>query len=370
MGQKNKIGILTWHYYGNFGSALQAYALQTSIKRLGYEVEIINYHNKKFGNIKGLKTYIKKFLSFFSSSKLDFYIFRKIGVNTVSFQRKYLKQTQPFSEIDELPKYIENVKTIVYGSDQIWAPNVFNPIYMGEGVPDAVKKISYAASIGLRALPEEYKTKYARLLKSYSDISVRENEGRNLLKSIGVDDVQVVLDPTLLLNVSYYKEIEKKVYLESNNYIFCYFLNEHHQYWETVRKYAEEHKCIIVGVSDNPSDATRMFAYKGLGADHFLWLIDHSYTVFTDSYHGSIFSLLFHKNFYLFRRFSENDPVSQNSRVEQLVETFSIKERLIDGNIELPQQPIDYAKVEKILMDQRAQSLEFLRNALIDHVRI
>ena len=170
-----------------------------------------------------------------------------------------------------------------------------------------------------------------------------------------------------MLTAKTYAKIQRPVKGIKKKYLFCYFLNKEHQYKEIVQKYAFEHNLQIVGVSDKVEDGKWMIRLTGLGADHFLWLfVNNAETIMTDSYHGSIFSLLFHKNLWIFQRFAENNPICQNSRIRQLQNYFNLQHRVISATSQLDEaSSIDYNDFEFKLNLLRTSSLEFLKNALI-----
>ena len=356
----NRVGILTWHYYQNFGSALQCFALQTILESLGLKVKVINYRNPKFGSVDMRKEYfcyiLAPILQFFS---------KRFMLANLTFRKKYIKETRLVLTNEEICELSKHFDAVVFGSDQIWAPNLLNTVYLGEPIDVTVRKISYAASIGLNAIPDNLIPVYEQLLSDFHAVGIREIEGKELLKSKCCIDSNVVLDPTLMVDVSTYLKMQRRVKGIQTPYLFCYFLNKNHQYRETVQKYASEHNLQIVGVSDKVDDGDWMTRLTGLGADHFLWLINHADTIMTDSYHGSIFSLLFHKNLLIFQRFAEDNPICQNSRIRQLQTYFNLKQRvittdsLIDGT-----SPIDYSYFDSKLSDLRVTSLKFLKNAL------
>lgn len=360
----NKIGILTWHYYVNFGSGLQAFALQKTIEDLGYDVRLINYRNLLYDNHCWWKILAKHILRNticrISKSMHDKYV-----SNTEIYQARYLKQTRRFTKPELLYKFIDGYSSVVYGSDQIWAPNVYAPIYMGAYVPNVIKKISYAASIGLNEIPDNLTEAYRQNLSSYHAVAVREDEGQRLLKSRCGIDATVVLDPTLMVDVATYKKMLRPVDNVKSKYIFCYFLNQEHNYKENVIEYAKAHNLHIVGVSDKHSDLEWMQRVTNIGADQFLWLINNAETIFTDSYHGSIFSLLFHKNLWIFTRFAEDSPICQNSRIRQLQNNFNLSHRIIAaGQVINDSRTIDYNYFEERLAALRKESLLYLKNAL------
>lgn len=361
MKNNGLIGIVTWHYYGNFGSALQSYALQEAIRQMKLgEVEIINYHNPKFGYPNKLKDFARYVLAFSIGRFFSQFVF-----GSLFFQYKYLRESKIATNESELNSFAPKYRTIVCGSDQIWAPNCYNPVYFASFANSDTRKVSYAASIGLNVIPDNLVQKYKEHLKGFYAISVREEEGEKLLKEKCEIDSSVVLDPTLLHDAFFYRKIQRKVKGINGKYLLCYFLNENHQYENRVREYATKHNLQIIGVSARVQDGEWMQRLSNLGADHFIWLVNHAETVMTDSYHGTIFSLLFHKNFWTFLRFNENDPICQNSRIRQLKSYFGECVKIVGPNDAVDENvTTDYKIFEKSLKTLRQDSLDFLCKAL------
>lgn len=360
MNKTNRVGVLTWHYYQNFGSALQCFALQTLLENIGKEVKVINYRNPNFGSVD-MK---KEFLCYLLAPILERFSTR-FKLSNLKFRKKYIHETGLVMSPEEVCEISKSFDAVIFGSDQIWAPNLLNTVYLGESIPDSIRKVSYAASIGLNTIPKELVSTYQEKLQSFYAVGIREEDGRILLKKECNIESTVVLDPTLMEDVGVYKKMQREVSGIQRPFIFCYFLNKKHKYKDIVQKYAREHNLQIVAVSDKPEDAEWTTRLTGLGADHFLWLINNSETIMTDSYHGTIFSLLFHKNFWLFRRFEEDDPICQNSRIRQLQNDFNISHRIISSDTIIDEsRPIDYQYFECQLSRLRSSSLSFLKNSL------
>ncbi len=361
----SKVGILTWHYYSNFGSALQAYALQVAIRRLGHDVRIVNYRNPKYGIPHRWKNYIKLFIGCMCE---------RLGVNVpeyvdrfLLFRSRYFRQTRLFLSVTECGCALSKYDAVVYGSDQIWAPNVFNPIYMGDYIPNTLRPkrlISYAASVGLNAIPEDKREQYTLLLAGFDAVSVREGEGRELLKAECGTESSVVLDPTMLLPSSDYRAISRAVQGISIPYVFCYFLNKDHDYAGAIQAYAREKGLNIYGISAKDADAEWMELLHNIGPAEFIYLIDNAQIVITDSYHGTIFSLLLHKDFRTIERFSVQDPISQNSRIRQLCSYFDIDHLVCRAGDAIVDCAYDYELYESRLQNLRNKSKEYLKTAL------
>ena len=355
-----KVGIITWHYYGNFGSVLQAYALQEAIREIGCDTEFVNYRNPKFGKPNPAKTAVKLLMHYTLGC-----LFPRFRVYPQAFAHKYLRQGKLITDEKLLAPLSRKYSTIVCGSDQIWAPNCYNPVYFAAFAGSRTRKVSYAASIGLNNIPAELVPKYKEHLETFHAVSVRETEGRELLKKACDIDATVVLDPTLLHDAPFYRALEQKVKGISGKYLFCYFLNKEHNYRERVMKYAEERGLQIVGVSDKKEDGAWMKRLTNLNAGHFIWLIHHVETMMTDSYHGTIFSLLFHKEVWTFVRFAEDSPICQNSRIRQLQDYFGENIQVLGQNDEANKdRSIDFSLFESRLKELRLQSISFLKNAL------
>lgn len=354
-------GIITWHYYSNFGSVLQSYALQEAIAELGYEAEFVNYRNLKFGKPNQAKNAVKLFLHYTLGC-----LFERFRIYPQAFSHKYLRQGKLVTDEQLLQALSRRYSTIICGSDQIWAPNCYNPVYFAAFAGSRTRKVSYAASIGLNDIPAELVPKYKEHLEDFHAVSVRETEGKDLLKEKCGIDATVVLDPTLLHDAPFYQAIEQRVKgISSGKYLFCYFLNKEHNYRERAERYAKEHGLQIVGVSDRKDDATWMTRLTNLSAGHFIWLIHHAETVMTDSYHGTIFSLLFHKEVWTFVRFAEDSPICQNSRIRQLQDYFGENIQVLGQNDEASKdRSIDFNLFESRLKELRLQSLSFLKKAL------
>lgn len=363
--ENKKVGILTWHYYLNFGSALQSFALYRVINSLGYDTIIVNFRDPRLIHMPNTVLSRIKAVVRYSLAHIPV-LGKRWNINAIKFRNRYLQETVPFNSEEEGARICKDLSIICCGSDQIWAPNCYNPFYFAHFLDGKkIRKVSYAASIGLNTIPEDLIPKYKEFLQPFYAIGIREEEGKNLLKKTCNIDSTVVLDPTLLVDVSVYEKMQRKVHGIHKPFLFCYFLNKEHQYKENVERYAHEHNLKIVGVSDKASDSDWMKRLTGLGADHFLWLINNAETIMTDSYHGSIFSLLFHKNLWIFQRFEESNPICQNSRIRQLRNNFDLGHRIITATSQIDESTvIDYEYFESRLKELRASSLDFLKKAL------
>ena len=197
-----KIGIITFHRAVNYGAVLQAYALQHALEGLGAQAEILDYRNRYIEScydpysLKGNK------LKALAKIALLGGVRRKKNEAFRSFNKKYLRLSEAvYKDSEQLAGAEKFYDAFITGSDQVWNTSCadFDPAYFLTFVKDKKKKNSYAASFGLSEIPKEYEAEYKKRLAGYRQISVREAQGRALVKELTGRDVPVVLDPTLLL---------------------------------------------------------------------------------------------------------------------------------------------------------------------------
>lgn len=359
-----KIGILTWYNHGNYGSAMQAYALKTYLKKMGYRAEIIPYiplwernlYNQKF--IKRLKKILKRvyglFLNVLSSKNYKYIDF------TYVFRKKYLEISNQCTE-EDIAQYVKKYSTIICGSDQIWNPTHIDYTFLLDFSPEHINKISYAVSLGVQEFPNEHKNNYISLLQHFDAISVREDSGLMLLNDFGIKS-SVHVDPALLLNVEEYRKISHSLENVNQKFIFCYFLKTNNEYKTAIVEYAKSKGLDIVGISFNNDDYHWMKNVSFSGPREWLWLIDNAEIVMTNSYHATIFSIIFHTPFYSFLRFLNKDHNSQNSRIEQLNKYFDIEKNIIDTDIMLPDTYCtnSFEKYDESILDLQKKAYEYL----------
>ncbi len=356
MNRKN-VAIVTWYHSKNFGSQLQAYALYYVIKRFGFDVYMICLCNH--ARLRKIYYCILNSLPHRIARLLN----KSVEEPSYQFVKTYLEEKSVPPQ-----EFKSGFDAVVCGSDQIWAPNQFKPYYMLSIVPDKVNKISYAASIGLENIPDDLVNDYKKYVGRINHVSVREDKGKELLeKKCGIEST-VVLDPTLLVDKKEWDFIKREPDIK-RNYIFCYFLKKDHQYGSLVKDFAKQKEFTIIGVSDNTDDALwmQLLSHQQVGPCEFIGLIEGAKAVITDSYHGTIFSMLYHKPFILFERFNKEDNICQNSRIEQLKKYFGIDDRVVNPNLinQLDITPIDYSKFEPSLAILREKSMRFLKDALL-----
>ncbi|MGE4588694.1 MAG: polysaccharide pyruvyl transferase family protein [Acidaminococcaceae bacterium] len=357
-----KIGILTWHYLENNGSALQAYALQQTINSLGYEAVIINYCCSN--SISRLRKILKK-------NKFILMVKRKIFNSTrqnrfYDFQNNFLNMSQLFFSYHELSNINDFYDAFLCGSDQIWSPNLLDPVYCLNFVKDNKLKISYAPSVVIDNFHIEQKEIFKKCLTNINFISVRENKGADIVKKITGRDAEVVLDPTFLISSVQWTKIAVEPNLDCK-YILCYMLGDNIQHRKCITQMQKKYGYKIVTLLFSKADSNfGDFIRKNDGPREFLGLIKNAEIVCTDSFHGVALSLNYGKNFVVFERFKREDIICQNDRLYNILSKLNLMDRIINSEAKLENLDMDinYKEVNILLDKEKNNSMMFLKRAL------
>lgn len=237
-----------------------------------------------------------------------------------------------------------------------------------EFAPDNKPKIAYATSFGVSQIPDGQKKTTAKYLNRFQHLSTRELAGQKIVKELTGKMAQVVCDPTLLFDAEGWKQMlsEKKIVEEP--YVFCYFLgtNEEHRKIANEFKSKTGLKLVTCPFLDNYVECDLNFGdiqLFDMDASDFMNLIRHAEYILTDSFHGSVFSILNHKKFMTFNRFNAGAN-SRNSRIDSLCTLLGLSERRYNGDIMNVEKDINYNAVEEKLEKLRADSIKYLETAL------
>lgn len=354
-----KIAQLTFNGYDNYGQILQKYALQQVLKRYADTVEVIWNNGSGFSPLEcNFDTNLVNQLNIFGKSRQEF------ASNFIRQSRlKYFHDLRISTRYDivYLEDLIDEYDYFVVGSDQVWNPHWILEGNFLEFAPKH-KSIAYAASIGTSEIPDRLKPFYRHHIGEMARISVREKHAVAMLNNLFDDNdappIQHVRDPTMLLTASEWRSLaEKPTWIEDgDNYILTYYLGNRLQiFQETTDKPLFK----IINIFDKNN-----YNHYVVNLEEFIWLIDHAKLFYTDSFHGTVFSLLLHCPFV----YTLNPrAVDMITRIYSLLETFNLESRLgrpednfnVDNLFE-----IDFDAVDKILERERQSSIAFLENAL------
>lgn len=359
-----KICIVTICNGSNFGNRLQNYALQTVLEeRFGASVMTARNMSGEIG-----KRFLKHWpvLRTMQSAPVQAAArtFLKNGkllkkFRFLRFNRKYIHMTSRPIDADRIPDgFADRFDCFIAGSDQIWNPGIpFNSSAEYLAFADGKRKIAYAASFGVSELSAPQLETTSRLLADFKRISVREASALSILEQAGRPDAEVVLDPTMLLTAEQWSRMEERPAFvpEEGCYLLSYVLERENAAARTCAEaLCAENGWTLIDIND-PAQYRRY----GIGPEEFLWLIHHAAHICTDSFHASVFSTLFHRDFTVFTR------GNMNSRVTTLLSTVSGGREF--GWSEGKCTPcLDYDLADQILAEERERSAAFLKHALED----
>ena len=337
-----KIANITWITYPNFGTFLQAYALQQYIISLGYEDVILddstvinNHVDWKFRVKKWIWSLGKTYRRYINSQKIAQKLYGRFKEEHILIE----------SNVKNVKRLNETYDCFVCGSDQIWNPFSLSNPKSGFFYADFAekKKISYAPSIGVSSVPSDFVDRFHALIKGFSFLSAREKEGQKIMQKLSGKCVANVVDPTLLLDGQQWsKLLDSHKKIADEKYVLGYFLTPNPVYIEAAKAYAYKNGYKFKMFYTDKSYYSVADELITAGPIEFLQAIHDAQHLFTDSFHGSIFASIFKVQFITFKRF-KNTITSQNSRVENLLKMMDIEERLLSE-----EDVADIDKLEKI----------------------
>lgn len=359
-----RAAIITLTHVQNYGNRLQNFALQVTLEKLGITVETI------FNDVYGTKTRIlkdfKRIIKRFIPGKYTC-IERRIDCFN-KFNRKYIKKSRFVADAGMINAIVnDEYDFFLAGSDQIWNPNYNYSPYFFLQFADNSKRNTYAASFGVSYIEEDKEPVYREWLSSIKNISVREDEAVSIVNALTGKKAVQVLDPTLLLSCEEWKQIEHKpdnVSKEARFFV-VYFLGD---IPEIVLDYiadaeAKNMKAIYVDGDVVPLEKIYDKKSHSYGPQEFLWLISHCEFVLTDSFHGTVFSILNKKKFYVFDRTTDVGSNKMESRLLSLLRQLGLKDKFCPRKIDFDKD-FDFETVEKIIEIEKKDSIQYLRSII------
>lgn len=354
-----KVGIITIYDNDNYGNRLQNYATQEILHKNNIEgitIKNNSLSNHKSNNIiKNILGTIRPYLALVKN-----YI--KKGLKTRKRRRCFKKFNKNIKFSKTYFNFLKKQRYdyFIVGSDQVWNPNFarlsdLDLITFTENK----NKIAFAASFGISKLPEKYEEKTRNALKEFKAISVREDAGKEIVEKLTeLKDVEVVLDPTMLLNAEEWESVAKKPdQLKNNKFILSYFLGKlSDERRAEINRIAKENDCEVINILEPSSP------FYQTGPAEFLYLEKNAFLICTDSFHSCVFSILFNKPFIIFDR--EGNKTEMNSRIETLINKFNLKNRKYNKKITEENLQHDYSEAYEILQKEREKSMRFLSKAL------
>lgn len=377
----NKIGLLAVKTH-NYGSLLQTYALQKVLDNMGYENEIINY--KKTNMLKQAMRLFNVPLLRQSSAKLKkrliiktkYRQFESLLQNRSSAFDCFIKENLNFSSIykgrNALIDATKLYSCFVLGSDQVWNPmNYGADFFSMTFVPDKICKVAYAPSFGVLHIPRYQRKGTAFYLDRIDYLSVREKSGQKIIKELTGRNAPIVADPTILLERSCWDMMQGRPIIKSP-YIMCYFLsnNKKHRNYAKQLRQRTGIKIVTLPHMDEFVEADIRFGDivpENIGPKEFVNLISNANYICTDSFHGTVFSILYQKKFLTFNRYTDMKSDSTNSRLDSILSICGLMNRKKDSAIatwEDMVSSIDYTLALSRLERLRMDSYTYLKHAI------
>ena len=378
-----RIGVITfWQSQDNYGQLLQCFSLQRKLKDLGHSPYLIRYgfHERSYAQTKVEMLFAKFHL---------FRIYRDLKESVQAcclkrskdnrrfdlFRQMHIKQTCRFyNDVSELRNQPPKADAYITGSDQVWAQLVSNKdnlsFFLDFGGKN-IRRIAYAPSFAVNSYPPELNDELAKALSRFDSISVREDTGRDICRKVGYDAVKV-LDPTMLFDGAFYRKI-KRSRKSHEDYAFVYHVNiasPEEIYWDDVLKYNKQQGLALHAAYANPVPNHDMEFLSGAlylypTISEWLGLIDEAKYVVTSSFHGMVFSVLFHKPFAICLR--KKSMFAGNDRITSLLSELGLENQIYSGDNNLKdvlESPIDWAAVDEKLNKLRDHSVMFLSESL------
>ena len=362
-----KVGVITFHSANNYGATLQTWALQKVLKGLGVEAGVINYHPDVIDILydpmqlsRGMKRYAKmmKIALRRRESLVRYNRFQK-------FLHKNFNLIGDFRSYKELAAARLGLDAYIVGSDQVWNPTHiggYDPAYYLEFAEEGSKRLSYAASIGSDYINPKYEDKMKKALADFSAISVRERSIQDAISRLSGKQASLVLDPTLLLSREDYDEIKVKSRIKEP-YILLYMIEKNPQVISLANKLSVSLGMPVIQRRPTKGLTNELPPFYTADAGQFLGLIEGASVVVSNSFHGTVFSIIYGKPFI---SMLHSDT---GSRVVDLLTELGLQSHILYDLADFD----DFSKyvppdkgVETRLAKLRQESLDFLKKSLFE----
>ncbi|WP_173474957.1 polysaccharide pyruvyl transferase family protein [Fibrobacter succinogenes] len=369
-----KIGIVTfWNSQDNYGQLLQCFALSSFLKKMEYEPQLIKMRTvvktTVFHKIVTFLTLLK------TPSKLFYVLLEKKLVKKSramndahprffdDFRRKHIPSTDVIyiEDFFSNPLYFD---AYITGSDQVW--NSLSPLYFLQFAPNGAKKIAYAASMGGYKPNENERIALKNYVKDFDYVSLREKQALEFFKKYDVCQAECVPDPTLLLTKNDYKKLyEDKILFSRKPYILLYLLGNKLQFdVAKIYEYAKEKRLDVIYVASQ--GRTDKYSKEYPSIEGWLELVENAEMVVTNSFHGTVFSMIYRKRF---TTLLLTGPFAKmNDRITDMLKKYGLEKQIFSGSLDEYDKDVDYNLFESILFKEQMYVQQKLRNVIGENV--
>lgn len=365
-----KIATLSYQHAYNYGAVFQVSALQRVITELGGVCDIIDYRCPAIDKQYDLKP-IRVNSTFFSAMRANLVLVPFINEKKKNFQKwmKSYQKTEVIETWDQLKSLNVRYDKFVVGSDQVWNLKCqgYDNAFFLDFVDDDHKKVAYAASFGTYDVKEIDKQLYRDSISKFESISVRESRGIELVKNLSGRDSVACMDPVLLVGCEFWQAMADNSEMPRCDYIFVYQLGHDSLLPKFVSELKKETKLKVVYVTAHVGN----FVYYSLfdknessvSPERFLALLSQAKYVVTNSFHASVLSILFKRQFYVISK--GGAEAAYNSRIFNLLDDYNLKDRIKEKYDEIsPIEDNRFSKVDEAREKKTQISLSFLRTSL------
>ena len=330
-----KVGIITMHKVQNYGSALQAYALQHVIEKMGHNVEIIDYvyPNEYHMQFVCKQSALRRLISHTIEIMRGFPRKKKMKAFD-EFYKDNLKLSRKYNSKEELHNDPPKYDVYMTGSDQVWNPkSIHEDTTFMLSFTDSPNKVAYAASFAKSEIPWQYKKLYAAELMKYKHIFVRESRGSELIEDLTGFRPKAVLDPTLLITGDEWREFanNSRITIKSPYilvYVLGYSFNVYPYMYNLIRHFQKQTGMRLIILNMNKQYAHKLYNKTIIDSANvydFVKLFANASMVVTDSFHGTAFSLNLNVPFYSVVNNLENE----DSRISDLLRSVNEHSRIV-----------------------------------------
>ena len=361
---KYKVGIMTFHRALNYGAVLQGYALQQAVQRLDCDCEIVDYRSdaienayKYFGISSG-----KNPVMSFAKGIIKFPVTYKRKKSFKDFSKRLLKTSKETYDARNIADANNVYDIFITGSDQVWSPYCagFDENYfLTFASPE--KKNSYAASFGCKVIPDDKKQEYYKRLHDYKSISIREIQGKDILSNIGIElSAEHSIDPTFLLSSEKW-QIHSKIPKEKD-YVLLFTVNKPIKAMNFAKSLAAKKNLKVIYINDKPIGREKGVEYKtGVSPEEFLGYIKNADYVVTNSFHGTAFSVIFHKQLYT----EFETQTGYNSRADELLTSLGLSAvRITDTEYNGKDPKLDWNYSDEVITQKKNSAESYLKKMI------
>ena len=362
--------LITRHAIPNYGSFLQTVASVQIFREMGYDVKVLDYI-PELERPKNLFIPMMNGSKFSSNSikKLIYSVVRrpdfwKMGSKFREFQKEGLPMTKEYNDLKHPEKELLSYDLYVTGSDQVWGPialSKYDENYFWKNFPNNGNYISFSASFGKSRFDSKIKKAYSEMLGKYRYMLVREDTAVELLNEMHFDNCSQILDPTLIMPQEFWKSYIQGETCDYKNYILVYQVHDNPDMDRYVRDLQKKTGKQIIRLSNSFAHIIRIGKLVYLPSPkQFLNLIKNANYVVTNSFHATVFSLVFKKQFIII------DSGDTNTRISSLLRLVMQDDRQISNYKDFSQLDveIDYDSVDRYLDGERKRSMRLLKTVL------